>query len=100
MAKQRPEAGVEYAAAPTAEYQAHGQFEAVRSLAKYLGTTELRAADLLADPAAYAVEIRAHDAVPSHPSGFGIGDDGKLPVRGRDALRQLERKYAPSWMRH
>jgi hypothetical protein len=33
--------------------------EAVRSLAKYLGTTETRARDLLADPDAYAVELRA-----------------------------------------
>lgn len=74
MARQRPEPFTEYAAAPTAEYVAHGVSEAARSLAAFLGTTQHRAMDLLQDGA--AEEIRSRLANP-------------LVAR-----RRLERRYA------
>jgi hypothetical protein len=54
----------------------HSRAEAVRSLAKFLGITETRAGDLLADPEAYGVEIRARNG-----------------VTAAEARRELERRY-------
>jgi hypothetical protein len=63
VAKQRPEPGVEYAAEPTAEYRAHRSSEAAKSLARWLGTTEIRALDLLGgDPSDLVTEIRSRQA--------------------------------------
>jgi hypothetical protein len=54
----RPEPGVSYAGGePAFQAQTHG--EAIRSLADYLGTTETRAAGMLADGTA-VTEIRNH----------------------------------------
>jgi len=60
VGKQRPAPGVEYAAEPTAEYRAHRSSEAARSLARFLGVSEVRALDLLGDEAALgtAIEVR------------------------------------------
>lgn len=59
-----------------------GAGEAVRSLGRYLGVTETRAAELLKDPAAYGTEIRAwRDEIAS-----AAGD----PYAAR---RSLERRY-------
>jgi hypothetical protein len=52
--------------------------EAVRSLARYLDTTETRAADLLADPAAYRAEVRSRGR-----------------ISGMEARRMTERRYVP-----
>ena len=54
----RPEPGVEDAAAPTPEVAEARSLSAVAGLAKFLGVTEHRAAELLADPGAYVAEIR------------------------------------------
>ena len=62
MGKQRPEPGVEYAAEPNAEYRAHRSSEAARSLARFLGVSEVRALDLLGDEAALGIEIRSRRA--------------------------------------
>jgi hypothetical protein len=57
--KQHPEPGVEYAAFPTEEYRIHGDLEAARSLARWLGVDEDRARDLLeGDPAECRSAIR------------------------------------------
>jgi hypothetical protein len=54
----------------------HSRGEAVRSLAKAWGLTETRAAGLLDDPDAYGVECRARQR-----------------LTGREALRELERRF-------
>jgi hypothetical protein len=77
MPDQRPEAGVEYAGEPTAEYRAAKQFEAVKALAKAWNVSEARATECLGDVAEYRSEYRAH----------------MTPQR---ALRQLEQRFAPA----
>ena len=78
MGKLRPAAGTEYAAEPNAEFRAHRVHEAARSLARYLGTTEMRAGALLrGDEAALSAELRARRADPAV------------------ARRQLERRLHP-----
>ena len=54
----RPEPGVEYCAWPSPEFAEARSLSASASLAKFLGVTEDRARELLADPAAYRAEIR------------------------------------------
>lgn len=60
----RPEPGVEYAGFPTAEFAAARSLSALAGLAKFLGVTETRAAELLQDPNAYSAEIRARQPSP------------------------------------
>jgi hypothetical protein len=60
------------------EFEEARSLSATASLAKFLGVDEARAADLLATPGAVAAELRSR------------------PVRARDALRQLERRYKPA----
>lgn len=60
MGKNRPQAGVEYAADVNAEYRSHKVSEAAVHLARFLGCSPVEARDLLAgDPAVLVTEIRA-----------------------------------------
>lgn len=90
----RPEPGVEYAAAPTQRHAAHNVSEATRSLSRAWGVTEARAAELLEDPAEYRAECPKH-VPPSSPEDFGIDPvTGKIGgMSARAALRVLERRY-------
>ena len=78
MSRPHPEPGTEYAAeGPNEEFRASSRREAVRGLAASWGMTETRATDLLANPGEYAEECRARQR-----------------LTGREAMRQLERRYA------
>ena len=63
---------------PPVEYADYGRLsgEATRSLARFLGVTEDRAAAALADPDTYAAELRL-----------------MRPVTGMEARRLVERRY-------
>jgi hypothetical protein len=74
MSKPRPAPGVSYAGG-LPEFLAASRGEAVRSLAAYLGVTEVRALGLLDDPAQLAVELRSH------------------PLAVTRARRRLERRF-------
>jgi hypothetical protein len=60
-----------------AVYFSKNRLEAVRSLARFMGVTEIRAAGLLDNPVEYRSALRSR------------------PVTVRAARRQLERRYAP-----